>query len=48
MLVADDRTGRDGTMEETDDIDTQGEWTEDDEEALLGLAAYRYLSERVG
>jgi hypothetical protein len=46
--LANDRTGRDGTMEATDDIDTQGEWTQDDEEALLGLAAYRYLSERVG
>jgi hypothetical protein len=46
--LANDRTGRDGTMEETDDIDTQGKWTQDDEEALLGLAAYRYLSERVG
>jgi hypothetical protein len=46
--VAADRTGRDGTMEPTNDIDTQGEWTQDDEEALLGLAAYRYLADRVG
>ncbi len=46
--IADDRTGRGGTMEETDDIDTQGEWTQDDEEALLGLAAYGYVAARVG
>jgi hypothetical protein len=46
--VATDRTGRGGTMEVTNDIDTQGEWTQDDEEALLGLAAYRYLAQRVG
>ncbi len=37
-----------GTMEATDDIDTQGAWTEDDEEALLGLAAYRYVAATIG
>ncbi len=42
------RTGPSGTMEATDDIDTQGYWTIDDYEALLGLAAYRYLANRVG
>ena len=46
-LVA-DRTGPGGIMEATDDIDTQGYWTVDDYEALLGLAAYRYLAEGVG
>jgi hypothetical protein len=46
--IAADRTGRDGTMEVTNDIDTQGEWTQDDEEALLGLAAYHYVADRVG
>ncbi len=46
--IAADRTGPGGTMEATDDIDTQGYWTVDDEEALLGLAAYGYLAERVG
>jgi hypothetical protein len=35
-------------MGTTDDIDTDGYWTVDDEEALLGLAAYRYLAQRVG
>jgi hypothetical protein len=47
QLVA-DRTGPLGTMEATDDIDTQGYWTTDDYEALLGLAAYRYLASAVG
>ena len=35
-------------MESTNDIDTQGYWTTDDYEALTGLAAYRYLAERIG
>ena len=42
--IAADRTGPMGTMEATNDIDTQGYWTTDDYEALLGLAAYRYLA----
>ena len=46
-LVA-DRIGPFGTMQATDDIDTQGYWTTDDYEALLGLAAYRYLAVAVG
>ncbi len=46
--IAADRTGPMGTMEATDDIDTQGYWTVDDYEALLGLAAYRYLAAAVG
>ena len=37
-----------GTMEATDDIDTQGYWTTDDFEALLGLAAYRYIASTLG
>ena len=47
QIVA-DRTGPLGTMEATDDIDTQGYWTTDDFEALLGLGAYRYLASAVG
>jgi hypothetical protein len=35
-------------MEPTNDIDTQGTWTVDDFEALLGLAAYRELAVAVG
>jgi len=35
-------------MEATNDIDTQGYWTTDDYEALLGLAAYRYIAATVG
>jgi hypothetical protein len=46
--IAADRTGPMGTMEATDDIDTQGSWTTDDYEALLGLAAYRYITATLG
>lgn len=43
-----DRSGPMGTMEATNDIDTQGSWTVDDYEALLGLAAYHYLAAAIG
>jgi hypothetical protein len=46
--IAADRTGPGGTMEATNDIDTQGLWTVDDFEALLGLAAYRYIAATIG
>ena len=46
--IAADRTGPMGTMEATDDIDTQGYWTLDDYEALLGLAAYRDVAASIG
>jgi hypothetical protein len=46
--IAADRTGPSGTMEATNDIDTQGLWTVDDFEALLGLAAYRYIAMTIG
>ncbi len=46
--IAADRTGPTGTMEATNDIDTQGLWTVDDFEALLGLAAYRYIAVTIG
>ena len=46
--TAADRTGPDGTMRRTDDIDTDGLWTVDDYEALTGLAAYRYLAQQLG
>jgi hypothetical protein len=46
--IAADRTGPMGTMEATDDIDTQGYWTTDDYEALLGLAAYRFIAQAIG
>ena len=46
--IASDRTGPMGTMEATDDIDTQGYWTDDDFEALLGLAAYRSIATTLG
>jgi len=46
--IAAGRTSPTGIMKATDDIDTQGDWTTDDYSALIGLAAYRYLAQRVG
>jgi len=46
--IAADRTGPNGTIGLTNDIDTDGYWTVDDYEALMGLAAYRYLAQQVG
>ncbi|MFZ0666440.1 MAG: hypothetical protein WAM97_11850 [Acidimicrobiales bacterium] len=46
--IAAARTGPGGIIEATDDIDTDGYWTVDDFEALMGLAAYEYLAGRVG
>jgi hypothetical protein len=46
--IAGARTGPAGTMEATNDIDTQGYWTVDDYEALLGLAAYRDIAAHLG
>ncbi len=47
-LIATDRTGPGGIMEETSDIDANGYWTIDNYEALMGLAAYRWLAQQVG
>jgi hypothetical protein len=46
--IAADRTGPSGIMGSTNDIDTVGYWTTDDYEALLGLAAYRYVAQSIG
>ena len=46
--IAADRTGPNGIMEATNDIDSNGYWTVDDYEALIGLAAYRYLAAALG
>jgi hypothetical protein len=46
--IAADRTGPGGIMGLTNDIDSDGYWTVDDYEALMGLAAYGYLAQRVG
>ncbi len=46
--IAADRTGPGGIMEETNDIDANGYWTIDNYEALMGLAAYKYLAVEVG
>ena len=46
--IASDRTGPGGIIGVTNDVDADGYWTVDDYEALTGLAAYRYLAQRVG
>jgi len=46
--IAADRTGPGGIMESTYDIDFVGYWTTDNYEALLGMAAYRYLAQQIG
>jgi hypothetical protein len=46
--IAADRTGPNGIMGRTDDIDSNGYWTVDNFEALTGLAAYTYLAHAVG
>ena len=46
--IAADRTGPGGIMEKTNDIDANGYWTIDNYEALMGLAAYRWLAQQVG
>ena len=43
-----DETGPGHTMMRSNAIDTNGYWTVDDESALLGLLAYRYLAGRLG
>ncbi|MGA8724368.1 MAG: hypothetical protein WB565_04960 [Acidimicrobiales bacterium] len=48
QAIAADRASPTGVMSPTDDIDTQGSWTTDDYSALIGLAAYHYLAQRVG
>ncbi|MDQ2810943.1 MAG: hypothetical protein M3Z75_03435 [Actinomycetota bacterium] len=47
-LIAADRTGPGGIMEETNDIDANGYWTIDNYEALMGLWSYHWLAQRVG
>jgi hypothetical protein len=47
-LIATDRTGPGGIMQKTNDIDANGYWTIDNYEALMGLAAYRWLAQQVG
>jgi len=46
--IARDRTGPNGIMGVTNDIDSDGYWTVDNYEALMGLAAYRYVAHAVG
>ena len=44
--IAAARTGPNGIIGVTNDIDSNGYWTVDDYEALMGLTAYRYLAQR--
>jgi hypothetical protein len=46
--IAAARTGPGGIMGATDDIDTNGYWTIDDFEALMGLTAFGYIAQRLG
>ncbi len=46
--IAHDRTGPGGIMENTPDIDADGYWTIDNYSALMGLAAYRWLTQELG
>ena len=46
--IAAARTGPNGIIGVTNDIDSNGYWTVDDYEALMGLTAYRYLAHAVG
>lgn len=46
--IAADATGPGGTMMSSNAVDTQGNWTVDDESALLGLLAYRYIAADLG
>jgi hypothetical protein len=43
-----DRTGPEGIIGRTNDIDAHGYWTVDDETALLGLLAYGYVAQQSG
>jgi hypothetical protein len=42
------RTGPGGIIKATNDIDANGYWTIDDYSALMGLAAYQWLTQRLG
>ena len=46
--IAAARTGPNGIIGMTNDIDSNGFWTVDDYEALMGLASYRYIASEVG
>jgi hypothetical protein len=43
-----DRTGPDGVMKMTNDIDANGTWLVDDASALFGLTTYAYLANQLG
>lgn len=43
-----DRTGPDGVMKTTNDIDANGTWLVDDTSALFGLTTYTFLANQLG
>jgi hypothetical protein len=46
--IAADATGPGGTMMTSNAIDANGHWTVDNQSALLGLLAYKYIAQRLG
>ncbi len=46
--IANDRTGPDGIIKMTNDIDSNGYWTVDNWSAMMGLLAYKYVCQRLG
>ena len=46
--IAANATGPGGIMKASNAIDSTGYWTVDDESALMGLLAYRYIATRLG
>lgn len=46
--IATARTGPGGIIKSTPDIDANGYWTIDDYSALMGLASYRWLAQKLG
>jgi hypothetical protein len=47
-VIAADRNGPGGIIHKSNDIDFRGYWTTDDYTALIGLAAYHYVAQRIG
>ena len=46
--IVDDRTGPQGVMKKTPDVDSWGFWTIDNWSALFGLRCYEYVCQRLG
>lgn len=46
--IESERTGPDGIMKMTNDLDSDGYWTMDNCSALFGLSTYKYICDRLG